>query len=71
MTLALSFIGVMVAILAVASMLTRSEPQPLQGLSQDEQFVKAQFCVQTNRLPLISKTKVICRDQAGRDEEAP
>lgn len=67
LSVAVGFIIVMVILLSTTFGLKRLQ----EPLSQSEQFDKAQFCVQTYRLPLVSETKVICRDIKGRDEEAP
>lgn len=63
-----SFISVIGIALVVSGSLAITAPQPL---SYEDKFMKAQFCVQTNRLPVMYETKVLCLSRTGVEEEVP
>lgn len=74
-TLSGVLIGVAVVMMLITGVVimakwTRSADPPLD---QDDVFMKAQFCIQTGRIPLIVTGKVTCDDykHGHRQEEAP
>jgi hypothetical protein len=67
-------IAVMLMLVFVVVFAVKSAAQPADvPLDSDEIFMKAQFCIQTGRIPVIVATQVTCDDyrHGHRREIAP
>lgn len=62
-----------ILLIILGVIISQSPTERIPLLDADEQFMKAQFCVQTGRTPFVGRYHVMCYDyrHGGGEEEAP
>jgi hypothetical protein len=70
---ALAVIVAAALLIVLGVLISKAPVEKAEPLEHDDQFMKAQFCTQTGRIPYVTRYHVTCYDyrHGGKQEDAP